>query len=214
MSYNYKIGEIKENAYYTVSTIDKWDGSTKTEEMTGATLKSFINGCAHLYDIHAEEITEKALEEGKTTRTAEEIIKDIIKYFNENEDVFNDCMEELDNYNGYLGDDRYYSMEELNDLYSGQEPQEILFRAFYGFDVDSWHTDSSGGKIYEAFNPNRDYFYLNGYGNLVSSNYKDYSDKLDEYAIEEMSENRNYIDSIENDDTLAELFDELEEVEE
>lgn len=147
-------------------------------------------------------------------RTKETVIADIIQYFKENEDIFNDCMEELDSYNSYLGDDRYYSMEELNDLYSGQAPQEILFRAFYGFDADSWYTDSSGNKIYEAFNPNRDYFYLNGYGNLVSSDYKDYSDKLDEYAIEEMSENRNYIDSIENDDTLAGLFDELEEIEE
>lgn len=147
-------------------------------------------------------------------RMKEAVIADIIQYFKENGDVFNDCIEELDSYNGYLGDDRYYSMEELNDLYSGQEPQEILFRAFYGFDADSWHTDRRGNKIYEAFNPNRDYFYLNGYGNLVSSNFKDYSDKLDEYVIEEMIENRNYIDSIENDDILAGLFDELEEIEE
>lgn len=58
MAYNYKIGELKANARYTVHTIDKWDGSTKTEEMDGASLKSFTNGCAHLYDIHAEEITE------------------------------------------------------------------------------------------------------------------------------------------------------------
>lgn len=147
-------------------------------------------------------------------RTRETVIADIIQYFKENEDIFSDCVEELDSYNNYLGDDRYYSMEELNDLYSGQEPQEILLRAFYGFDADSWHTDRSGDKIYEAFNPNRDYFYFNGYGNLISSDYKDYSDKLDKYAIEEMSENRNYIDSIENDNTLAELFDELEEIEE
>ena len=145
-------------------------------------------------------------------KTKKAIIADIIKYFKENEDVFNDCMEELDSYNGYLGDDRYYNMEELNDLYSEQEPQEILFRAFYGFDADTWTTDSSGNKEYGAFNPNRNYFYFNGYGNLVSSDYKDYSDKLDGYAIEEMSENRNYIDSIENDDILAGLFDELEGV--
>ena len=145
-------------------------------------------------------------------RTKEAVIADIIQYFNENEDVFNDCMEELDGYNGYLGDDRYCSMEELNDLYSGQEPQEILFRAFYGFDADSWHISNRGEKIHEAFNPNRDYFYCNGYGNLVSSDYKDYSDKLDEWAVEEMSENRSYIDSIENDDTLTGLFDELEGV--
>lgn len=60
MSYNFKIGELKESARYTVSTIDKWDGSTKTEEMSGASLKRFTNGCAHLYDIHAEEIAEEA----------------------------------------------------------------------------------------------------------------------------------------------------------
>ena len=150
----------------------------------------------------------------KENRTKKAIIADIIKYFKENEDVFNDCMEELDSYNGYLGDDRYYNMDELNDIYSGQEPQEILFRAFYGFDADTWMTDSSGNKEYGAFNPNREYFYFNGYGNLVSSDYKDYSDKLDGYAIEAMSENRSYIDSIENDDILADLFDELEEAEE
>ena len=147
-------------------------------------------------------------------RTKKDIISDIIKYFKENEDVFNDCMEELDSYNGYLGDDRYYNMDELNDIYGGQEPQEILFRAFYGFDADTWMTDSSGNKEYRAFNPNREYFYFNGYGNLVSSDYKDYSANLDRYAIEAMSENRNYIDSIEDDDILADLFDELEEAEE
>ena len=145
-------------------------------------------------------------------RTKEAVIADIIQYFKENEDVCNDCMEELDGYNGYLGDDRYYSMEELNDLYSGQEPQEILFRAFYGFDADTWSTDSSGNKTYGAFNPNRDYFYFNGYGNLVSSDYKDYSSNLDAYAIEEMIENRNDISSIEENPDLSKLFDELEGV--
>ena len=150
----------------------------------------------------------------KEQRTKEAVIADIIQYFEENEDVFNDCMEDLDSYNGYLGDDRYYDMEELNDIYSGQEPQEILFRAFYGFDADSWHTDSRGDKEYGAFNPNRNQFYFNGYGNLVSSDYKDDTGLLDEYAVEAMSEDRNYIDSIDNDDILSGLFHELEEAEE
>lgn len=48
------------------------------------------------------------------------------------------------------------------------------------------------------------------YGNLVSSNYKDYSAHLDEYAIQAMSENRYYIDSIDDDAELSALFDELE----
>lgn len=50
----------------------------------------------------------------KTTRTCDEIIKDIITYFKENDDVFCNAIEELDSYNGYLSDNRYYYMEDLN----------------------------------------------------------------------------------------------------
>ena len=146
-----------------------------------------------------------------TKRTAEETTADIIEYLKNNEEIYNDCMEELDGYNGYLGDNRYYPMEELNEFYRGSDPLEILYRAFYGQDDDTWTTDSSGNKAYGEFNPNREYFYYNGYGNLVSSDYKDYSFLLDSYAIKAMSENRNYIDSIETDETLQKLFDELEE---
>jgi hypothetical protein len=141
----------------------------------------------------------------------EQTIKKIIAYFEENGDTFNACIEELDSYNGYLGDDRYYYMEDLNDFYSDADPIEILNRAYFGRDDDTWTIDSSGNKSYGEFNPNRDYFYYNGYGNLVSSDYKDYSYKLDAYAIESMLENRYYIDSIDNDDALTALFDELEE---
>ena len=146
----------------------------------------------------------------KRTRTAEEITADIIAYFENNEDVFNDCMGELDGYNGYLGDNRYYSMDELDEFYRDSDPLEILRRAYFGRDDDTWTTDSNGNKTYGEFNPNRDYFYYNGYGNLVSSDYKDYSAHLDHYAIEAMNENRSYIDSIDNDEELTALFDELE----
>lgn len=143
----------------------------------------------------------------------ENTIKKIIKYFEENESVFNDCIEELDSYNGYLTDDRYYFMEEIDELYNGTNPLEVLERAYYGYDAGTWHTDSRGEKEYGAFNPNRDYFKFNGYGNLVSTDYKDYSVHLDKYVIEDMSENRRYIDSIESDAELSQLFDELEEAE-
>jgi hypothetical protein len=141
-----------------------------------------------------------------------ETIKKIIEYFENNDDIFNSCIEELDSYNGYLNDDRYYSMDELNELYSGTDAIELLQRAFFGYDADNWHTDGRGDKIYGAFNPNRDYFTFNGYGNLVSSDFKDYTAYLDEYAIEAMSENRQYIDTIESDDELSTLFDELEDL--
>lgn len=150
------------------------------------------------------------MKETTKTRTPEEITADIIEYFENNEDIFNDCMEELDSYNGYLNDDRYFSMDELDELYNGTEPSELLRRAFFGYDEETYTTDRDGNKTYGAFNPNREYFRYNGYGNLVSADYKDYTEQLDEYAVESMNENRNYIDSIDNDEELTALFDELE----
>ena len=146
----------------------------------------------------------------KNTRTAEKITEDIIAYFDEHKDIYNEAAEELDAYNGYLGDDRYYSMDEIDEFYNNTEPTEILYRAFYGHDEETWHTDASGNREYGPFNPNREYFRYNGYGNLVSADYKDYTGLLDHYIIESMLDNRNYIDTIDNDPELSKLFDELE----
>lgn len=151
----------------------------------------------------------------KTTKntTKEAVINAIVDYFQEHEDVFTDCIEELDSYDGYLGADLYYSMEELDEIFSETAPSELLQRAFFGHDENDWTLDRYGNKEYGAFNPNRDYFRFNGYGNLVSADCKDYSAHLDHYAVESMSENRSYIDSIDENDDLAALFDALEEAE-
>jgi hypothetical protein len=135
-------------------------------------------------------------------------INAIIEYFKENEDVFNDCMEQLDSYNGYLGDDRYYEMYELDEFYNDCKPSELLMRVFYGYDEDT-----SSENNHTEFNPNREYFRFNGYGNLVSADYKDYSAHLDAWAIENMSKNRTEVDAIDDNSELSELFDELEESE-
>ena len=140
----------------------------------------------------------------------EKTIEKIIAYFEENNDIFNDCIIQLDDYNGYLNDNRYNDMELLNEIYSDSEPLEILRRAFFGHDEDNWHTDGSGNKIHSEFNPNRDYYKFNAYGNLISTDYPDYSEYIDKYAIEEMGDNRRWVDAIEDDDELSALFDELE----
>lgn len=143
-------------------------------------------------------------------RTTEQIIDNIIDYFENNEDIFNQAIEELDGYNGYLGDDRYYDMYDLDEFYRDTEPSELLYRAFYGYDEDSYITDEYGTKHYESFNPNRDYFRYNGYGNLVSADYKDYSAQLDEYAIFSILDNIDYIGTIADDEDLKALFAELQ----
>ncbi len=152
-------------------------------------------------------------EEETTKRTAEEVTTDIIEFFENNDDIYNEAIEELDGYNGYLGDDRYFSMDELDELYTGTEPSEILRRAYYGYDAETYTTDGSGNREYGQFNPNREYFTYNGYGNLISADYKDYSTYLDAFTVEVMSENKDYIDTIEDNEELAELFDELEQAE-
>lgn len=144
----------------------------------------------------------------------EQTINKIIEYFKENEDIFNACIEELDSYNGYLGDNRYYSMDMLDEFYHGVNPLEILQRAYFGRDDDTWTTDSRGDKTYGEFNPNREYFTYNGYGNLVSTDYPDYTAYLDHYAVEEMGECRQWIDTIDSDNELSALFDELEQIKE
>ena len=101
-------------------------------------------------------------------------------------------------------------MEYLTDFYSDTDPIELLQRAYFGYDADNRITDRHGEKHYSSFNPNRDYFTYNGYGNLVSTDFPDYSAHLDEYAVQSMSEHRNYIDTIESDEELTALFDELE----
>lgn len=144
------------------------------------------------------------------TDTKQSVMEEIVEYFNNNEEVWNDCIEELDSCNGCLGDDRCEDMEYLDEYFYGRYVYEILCRAFYGHDDDSWTENSRGEKEYEPFNPNRNYFYLNGYGNLVSTDYKDYSYFLDDYAIESMAENRRDIYTIDDTEELKELFDRYE----
>lgn len=135
----------------------------------------------------------------------------IIDFFKENEDLFNKTILELDAWNGYLGDDRFYEMETLSEFYRNCEPMELLTRAYYGYDLDSWSTLSDGAREYRAFNPNRSFFGYNIYGNLISTDVLDYTGRLDEYFIEELIDNRLHLTL---DPEIEELLDELEEEEE
>lgn len=104
-------------------------------------------------------------------------------------------------------DDKIYSMDELDELYQGSEPSELLRRAFYGH--DQFGDDSE-------FNPNRDYFTFNGYGNLISIEsvgWNGYAnrfmfDGFDEDALAEyIADNRTTFDN----DTLEDVFAEVVE---
>ena len=138
--------------------------------------------------------------------TWDEIVIDAIAFFDTNDEAFIETIEDLDGYNGCLGDDRIDPMEYINELYTS-DPLEALTRAFYGYDGDSEYTDDDGTTHREAFNPNKKFFYYSGYGNLVSTDYKDYSDKLDEDFIQALYDHMNDINLPEE---IVDLFNQLD----
>ena len=143
-------------------------------------------------------------------RTEKEIRQELKDLFEDNTELFNDTIEELDSYNGYLGDDRYYFMDEIDELLSNYNVTDILLSAFCGYNQDEYTTDNYSEKHYGSFNPNCDYFKFNGYGNLVSAWNKDYSDYLDDYFIDDLLENRSYLNL---DADVEALLDDLENAE-
>ena len=106
----------------------------------------------------------------------QKIIEEIIEVFESDEELFLEAVEELDDWNGFLEHNRYFEMDLLEDVSSGRDVLDVLNMAYFGRDEDSWNE-------YSSFNPNRNYFRFNGYGNLVSADYKDYSCYLNEDFI-------------------------------
>lgn len=134
----------------------------------------------------------------------ENVINEIIELLEGYEELLIEAVEELDAWNGFLEDEKYFEMELLPDILYGCDILDVLNMAYFGRDEDSWNE-------YSSFNPNRNYFKFNGYGNLVSSDYKDYAYCLNEDFVEDLHEHRYELEVINNNSQLKELFDKLEE---
>lgn len=134
------------------------------------------------------------------------LVNELLAYYKENTEDFNSDIEELDSWAGYLDDERVVPMEELGEYYQGTDPLEVLRRAFFGYDDVNSTSDQKA-----PFNPNRDYFYLNGYGNLVSTNERDYRDYLDEEFVEDIISNSS---NLALSDGAQEILDKYEDQDE
>lgn len=104
----------------------------------------------------------------------------------EDSDLFVRMCEELDNWNGFLGDTRMFDMSEIDEFFS--KPSELLDK-MNDFDADD------------------DYFYFDVYGvTTASDKYDIYSDNFDaDEVIDAIVENYNHIDI--DDATLKELVE-------
>ena len=86
-------------------------------------------------------------------------------------------------------DDEVYLMEEFDEIMGDMKPWEVARAAYFGHD----------------FNPARQYFTFNGYGNLESFDYwEDEHSNIDIEAIAEYIDSNE--DALDNDD-IQEIFD-------
>lgn len=115
-------------------------------------------------------------------------------------DVLTELVETFVSYNGLFADDEVIPMDMLDEYFVGVKPSEFLPRVFYGHDAD---TSCEGN--YTEFNPNREYFYFNGYGNLVSTDYKDYS-----HLVTDCVRNIETLDYSDLPTDIRDLFDEYD----
>lgn len=89
--------------------------------------------------------------------TWDELYDETVQYLKDDENLHAEALESLDSWNGYLNDDRWYSMSEFDDLMYGRSPREVA------------------EKITSDFNINDEYFRFTICG-LESSDDIDYSD--------------------------------------
>ena len=110
-------------------------------------------------------------------------------------------------YENRMYDDEVFNMDYFDEFYANLDPIEVATRVFFG--CDEWDEKSS-------FNPNREWFYLNGYGNPGSLDYVSFNEYANEYncriidgdaVADYVCENQNGLDN----DELQELVDEFSE---
>ena len=110
--------------------------------------------------------------------TYEELLAQLLDYFQQNDEDFTVSIEELDNYNNYLDRARIEPMDALDDYTEGLSVKDIMEAALRG-------SDAYGD---EYFNPQRDYFYRSDYnGHFISTNDKDYSYWLDNDFVDSLA---------------------------
>lgn len=128
--------------------------------------------------------------------------EDLESFVNGDEDDVADVCEQIDSYNGFLGDDRYYSMNEIDEIVNieGKSVLEVL-------DMFSSNFDS-----------NDDYFQFGTYG-IESTNTRDYIDLIGLIEIiEQIKDNINQVDNedlgviFDNEDCASTELDDLEEL--
>lgn len=126
------------------------------------------------------------------------LYEEITNYLEENEQEYICIIEELDSWNGYLNGDRWEDMDFLDDYLENEKPFDLILLG-----------RNSGRDFY----PGDNYFRFDVYGNLESSNHKEYNDYISDYFIDDILENYQRLDIPADLDPLLMDLERIQEVE-
>lgn len=85
----------------------------------------------------------------------------MVVYWKNHNDSFSRVCEDLDSWDGFLGDNRLYQMYDLDDLLGEKKPSEVIQMLDSDFDYSD------------------NYFYWDGYGELCSTDEREYYNDVD-----------------------------------
>lgn len=146
-----------------------------------------------VYDYFYDYMLKECKEDLKTY-----LYEEITNYLEENEQDFICIIEDLDSWNGYLNGDRWEYMDFLDDYLENEKPFDLILLG-----------RNSGSDFY----PGDNYFRFDVYGNLESSNYKEYNDYISDYFIDDILENYQRLDIPADLDPLLMDLERIQEVE-
>ena len=115
----------------------------------------------------------------KELKNYADMVAEAIEVLKSDDNIFACCCEELDSWDGFLGDDRAYSMCELDELHCGLKASDFIAR------------------LTKDFNINDDYFYYSIYGlesfsGSLADHYKDVTSE--EKVFDEIIKNYSRLD--------------------
>lgn len=138
--------------------------------------------------------------------TSDDILDEIFEYFEKNNDKLIECIEELDKIEGFLGDQGYCEMSNLDKEFEGLTPTEIIKKLSRCCDLDDMYIDK-GIAFHKPFNINRKYYKKDSNGNLLSTNEKDYYCWIYE-CINEIDAYKNEMEFTKNNKEVLDMIDE------
>lgn len=123
---------------------------------------------------------------------AEEMKAELLQWLDENEDVLSDILEQMDDWDGYLGEDRCWPMSMLDDVFYGASVFDIL----HGIDFSEFDEDD-------------EYYYDSIWGiRSVDNRYDVYKDYITQGLIDNIIDRRG---RLRLDDEFEEMLDDYEE---